>query len=206
MKGSVRNELFGSLMDENGHIDSYAHAKEISVIAFQQDQFRQDMFGDFVNECIQNGVDPALELIRLEEMQKPEENANEPAVKMYSINQTVYKALPKKSDPNNIKAIRRVLTKVQPVLFSQNPFVKKIDDVVQSFITTNKEGALEIQLDNGFDRLLCHCIANYYNLVSYSTGTGNFRVTRVMLTKIEDDAPSLTLTQMAETLNFVEEE
>ncbi|EDR23672.1 hypothetical protein EDI_297150 [Entamoeba dispar SAW760] len=201
MTGSVKQELFKNIMDENGMIDSYLHCKEISVIAFQQDMPVYSPFGNFLNQCLENGIDPSLELIRIEES-IPNDEPEQCELKLYSINNNVYKALPPKLPKEVILAIRRIPTKVQQVVLSQNSFVQTIDKLILNYIKNKDSDILEFKLENSYERLLCHAIADYYNLNSYSTGNGKFRVTRVNTSENSGLIPSLSLAELSSKLSF----
>ena len=57
--------------------------------------------------------------------------------------------------------------------------LQKIPDIPQVVKRAGKQLTLELVVDSAFERLLCHAIADYYALHSYSTGDGEMRVTRV---------------------------
>ncbi|ELP90765.1 hypothetical protein EIN_026140 [Entamoeba invadens IP1] len=161
MSSTIKRELFGSLMDEKGYIDPYVNAKEIARIALANEYHWQYPLGEFVRYCIQNDIDPALEMIRLEEhLEKPKDHKQH--MKIYSINKQLLgqcKYLNKKY----IRAIQTIKTNDQLTLLIDNiPLVRSMEKVVQSI---HKEiGTVELVFESYFETLLCCQVAHYYNL------------------------------------------
>lgn len=182
-------------MDENGMIDEYANAKEIALICYQEDRTPYSPFGEFLSDCLEKGIDPSLELIRIEEsIPPPVQQRQEP--KSYQINNEVKNKLPSDLSKDVICGIKRIRTKIQPLVLSGSPFIRSMDQLIQSYVNNPSEGTIEFKLDNGFQRLLCHSIADYYCLLSYSTGDGSFRVTRVKSHSINYDIPTIPLSDL----------
>ena len=198
VSNEVRKELFSTLMDDEGYIDSYTNAKKISSIAFQQDREVDDVCSKFIDDCIERGIEPSLELVRLEEDQNKleQEKEMEMSHKYYTINRELAAKLPKDLPKDVLDGLHRVQTSLQLDLTSQNTFVLTVDNLINNFLTQNEDGMMEIGLDNSYERLICHNVANYYNLQSYSTGVGKMRVTRVSSKDLNKQIPSIQLTRI----------
>ena len=205
----VRNELFHTIMDENGKIDSYGHCKAISRIAFEQDVPHYSPFGDFLNYCLDNGIDPSLELIRIEEdmKEKQQQPSNQVDFKLYSINNAVYKALPKKISKDIIDGLRRMKTNTQPIILSgTNSFVSAMEKVIQNFLVDKSIDILELKLENSYERNLAISMAHYYKLRTHENANGKFRITRAKNLKDVDIIPSMNLIELANLLKLEEQD
>ena len=196
-------------MDENGHIDSYGHCKAISKIAFQQDIPHNSPFGDFLNYCLDNGIDPSLELIRIEEdmNEKLHQPVKQVDFKLYSINNQVYKALPKKISKDVLDGLRRMKTNTQPIILSgTNTFVNAMEKVIQNFLVDTTIDILELKLDNSYERSLAVSMASYYKLRANENAKEKFRITRAKNLKDSDIIPSLSLSELAGMLKLEDDD
>ncbi|KAL7722554.1 R3H domain-containing protein [Entamoeba marina] len=195
---TLQGLLFSTLMDENGNLDGYTHAKEIAAIANREDSIDNSMFVGFLDDCLAKGIDPSLELIRLEETMEREKSTEipQPKSKYYFIHQNIYDIIPNRIPQDIYDGLHRIPTRIQKELVQGSPFTTKLDKLINTFVKSDELGSLEIRLENAYERLLCHGVASYYNLHSYSTGEGNMRVTRVKNTGTQVSIPSVSITEI----------